>query len=29
MNDAGGFLLQLSISREKFRALRQAQAKPQ
>ena len=29
VNDAGGFLLQLSISREKLRALRQAQAKPQ
>jgi hypothetical protein len=29
MNDAGGFLLQLSISREKLRALRQAQAQPQ
>jgi hypothetical protein len=29
MNDAGSFLLQLSISREKLRALRQAQAKPQ
>jgi hypothetical protein len=29
VTDAGGFLLQLSISREKLRALRQAQTKPQ